>query len=167
MLRQLASTFLGSQGQRGPRNLGKILVRAGKRQDHRVLDHVVKPVAQHAGFAEDPLELLSERLLVRVVELRKLENRVRQPAPAKPVFKRSRRVASRDAGTIDWIPRFPDRNIETAYSRLVEANDRKCIFSFVLMAPTVPMERLEGTLEQQSAVLRKELDMLQQSLRKS
>lgn len=75
--------------------------------------------------------------------------------------------ASRDAGTIDWIMQFPDQTVETAYSRLVQAGDRKCIFSFVLMAPKVAMERLEGALDQQSAILREELDKLKRILSKS
>jgi hypothetical protein len=75
--------------------------------------------------------------------------------------------ASKDQGTIDWIMRFPDQTVETAYSRLATAGAQKCIFTFVLMAPQVAMERLEGTLKQQSAILRKELEKLRQILGKS
>jgi hypothetical protein len=75
--------------------------------------------------------------------------------------------AFREHGTVDWIMRFPDQTVETAYSRLVSTGEGKCIFSFVLMAPKVPLEHLEGTLEQQSAILSRELTKLQQILNQS
>lgn len=67
---------------------------------------------------------------------------------------------SRELGTIDWIMRFPDGNVAKAYSRLVEEERKGCIYSFLLTAPPVPLERLEGALEQQSQLLRKELAKL-------
>src|SRR5262249_61076200 len=75
--------------------------------------------------------------------------------------------AFREHGPVDWIMRSPDQTVETAYSRLVSAGEGKCIFSFVLMAPKVPMEQLDGTLEQQSAILSRELTKLQQILNQS
>ena len=75
--------------------------------------------------------------------------------------------AFRDHGTVDWIMRFPDQTVETAYSRLVSVGEGKCIFSFVLMAPKVPLEQLEGTLGEQAAILRRELTNLQQILNQS
>ena len=72
--------------------------------------------------------------------------------------------SSPDYGAIDWIMRFPDQTIERAYSRLVRAGERRCIFSFVLMAPQLPLEQLEGALEQQSLTLRRELDKLRRIL---
>src|SRR5215475_10653524 len=76
-------------------------------------------------------------------------------------------LAFRDHGTVDWIMRFPDQTVETAYSRLVSAGEGKCIFSFVLMAPKAPLEQLEGTLGQQAAILSRELTNLQQILNQS
>jgi hypothetical protein len=58
---------------------------------------------------------------------------------------------------------FPDGSVARAYSRLV-GNGGKCIYSFVLMAPPVPLEQLEGALEQQSRILREELDTLRKVL---
>jgi hypothetical protein len=71
--------------------------------------------------------------------------------------------ASRAQGTVDWIMTFPDASIARAYSRLVN-NDGKCIYSFVLTAPPVPLEQLEGALEQQSRTLHEELGVLRKKL---
>ncbi len=68
--------------------------------------------------------------------------------------------AFRQQGTIDWIMTFPDGSAATAYSRIVEAGDHKSIYSFILMAPPVPLEQLEGALEEQSRTLREELTRL-------
>ena len=68
--------------------------------------------------------------------------------------------ASRDQGTIDWIMRFPDGSVSTAYSRVVEAERNRCVYSFILLAPPGPLEQLEGTLRQQSQILKEELARL-------
>lgn len=68
--------------------------------------------------------------------------------------------ASREQGIIDWIMRFPDGSLGAAYSRVVEAEKNRCVYSFVLMAPPAPLEQLEGTLRQQSQILKEELARL-------
>ncbi|MCI0623479.1 MAG: SRPBCC family protein [Acidobacteria bacterium] len=68
--------------------------------------------------------------------------------------------ASREQGTIDWVIAFPDGALATAYSRVVRAGRDRSIYSFVLMAPPLPLEELEGALEQQSETLREELERL-------
>jgi len=68
--------------------------------------------------------------------------------------------ASRAAGTIDWMMTFPDGNVATAYSRVVPAGKNCSIYSFILMAPPVRLEQLEGALDQQSQTLREELARL-------
>ena len=68
--------------------------------------------------------------------------------------------ASKEQGTIDWIMRFPDGNVGTAYSRVVEAQKNRCAYSFILMVPPVPLEHLEGTLRHQSEILKEELNRL-------
>ena len=70
---------------------------------------------------------------------------------------------SRVAGTIDWIMTFPDGSVGRAFSRLIELGNRT-LYSFVLMAPPVPLEQLEGALEEQARVLREELAALQRKL---
>jgi hypothetical protein len=71
--------------------------------------------------------------------------------------------SSREHGTIDWSMTFPDGAVAKAYSRLIDKSG-KCIYSFVLMAPPVPLERLEGALAQQSRTLSDELTTLRKLL---
>ncbi len=68
--------------------------------------------------------------------------------------------ASAGQGTIDWFIRFPNGNVATAFSRIVEGQNGGSIYTFVLTAPPVPLDQLEGTLEVQSNILREELDKL-------
>jgi hypothetical protein len=56
--------------------------------------------------------------------------------------------------------RFPDGSLSRAYSRVVKAEKNRCVYSFILMAPPVPLEQLEGMFRQQSQVLEKELARL-------
>ena len=59
---------------------------------------------------------------------------------------------------------FPDRSVATAFSRVVEADEDRCIFSITLMPPPVPLEQLEGTLDAQSRTLAEELKKLKEIL---
>jgi hypothetical protein len=74
--------------------------------------------------------------------------------------------ASREAGTVDWIMTFPDGSVGRAFSRVIDRGDRS-LFSFVLLAPPVPLEHVEGALAEQSRTLREELAMLQRKLARS
>jgi len=71
--------------------------------------------------------------------------------------------SSRVAGTIDWIMTFTDGSVGRAFSRLIDLGHRT-LYTFVLMAPPVPLERLEGALEEQARALREELAALQRKL---
>jgi len=71
--------------------------------------------------------------------------------------------ASEAQGTIDWTMTFPDGSIAKASSRLVPHGD-KSIYTFVLEAPPLPLEELEGALAEQSRVLADELSMLAKRL---
>ena len=71
---------------------------------------------------------------------------------------------SPEQGTVDWRITFPDRSVATAFSRVVETDRERCIFSFVLTPPPVPLEQLEGALEAQSRALAKELGKLKEIL---
>jgi hypothetical protein len=70
------------------------------------------------------------------------------------------------AGTVDWKMGFPDGSVAMAYSRLIPAGDGRCIYSFVLMAPPLPLEQLEGALAAQSRTLAEELGTLRRVLKK-
>jgi hypothetical protein len=73
-------------------------------------------------------------------------------------------AASPAHGTVDWRMTFPDRSVATAFSRVVAVDRDRCIFSFVLTPPPVPLEQLEGALEAQSRTLAKELKQLKDIL---
>lgn len=66
-------------------------------------------------------------------------------------------LAHHETGTIDWTMTFPDGAVGTAYSRVTPDGADKAIYSFVLMAPPVPLEALEGALDMQSRTLAEEL----------
>lgn len=72
--------------------------------------------------------------------------------------------ASREQGTVDWRMTFPDGKVATAFSRVVGAGEDHSLYFFVLTAPPVPLEQLEGALEQQSRTLREELSKLRSIL---
>jgi hypothetical protein len=69
--------------------------------------------------------------------------------------------SSREQGTVDWLMTFPDGSVAKAFSRVIDNGPNSCIYSFVLTPPPMPLERLEGALEQQSQTLREELIRLQ------
>jgi len=68
--------------------------------------------------------------------------------------------ASERHGTIDWEMTFPGGAVATACSRLVENGPASSIYVFVLKAPPVAQEAVEGTLAQQRGILRDELARL-------
>lgn len=70
---------------------------------------------------------------------------------------------SHESGTVDWVMAFPDGSVGRAFSRLVDLGDRT-LYSFVLLAPPLPLEQVEGALAEQSKTLRGELAMLQRKL---
>jgi hypothetical protein len=68
--------------------------------------------------------------------------------------------ASRGQGTIDWSMTFPDGNVAKAFSRLTALGNDQSAYAFILTAPPVPLEQLEGALNQQAETLRGELERL-------
>lgn len=67
-------------------------------------------------------------------------------------------------GTVDWTMTFPDGSVGTAYSRITPEGEDSSIYSFVLMAPPVPLEMLEGALTAQIGILAEELAALKSRL---
>jgi hypothetical protein len=67
-----------------------------------------------------------------------------------------------DAGTgvVDWRLMFPDGGVGIAQSRVTETTRGTCIYSFVLHAPPVTLEQVEGALDAQRALLQSELATL-------
>ena len=68
--------------------------------------------------------------------------------------------ASRASGTIDWDMVFANGEAARAWSRVTPLGPSRVVYSFVLPAPPVPLEQLEGTLEKQSQELASELETL-------
>jgi len=56
---------------------------------------------------------------------------------------------------------LPDGTRATAYSRVVEDGRHESIYTFVLKAPPADLEQREGSLAEQSKILREELRGLQ------
>lgn len=73
-------------------------------------------------------------------------------------------IASQASGTIDWKMTFPDGVVGWAYSRVTPEGDDRAVYSFVLTAPPVPLEMLEGALGEQMKTLAKELISLKARL---
>lgn len=67
-------------------------------------------------------------------------------------------------GTIDWEMIFPDGSVGTAYSRVTPGGNEGSIYTFLLMAPPVPLELLEGALKEQMTILAGELANLKSKL---
>lgn len=73
-------------------------------------------------------------------------------------------MTDRDRGTVDWRMTFPDGAVGTAFSRITPDGVDRSIYSFVLMAPPVPLEMLEGALTEQIETLARELVVLKARL---
>ena len=67
-------------------------------------------------------------------------------------------------GTVDWLLGFPDGSVGHAHSRVTETSRGTCIYTFVLHAPPVPLEQIEGALEVQRTTLHSELALLKSIL---
>ena len=63
-------------------------------------------------------------------------------------------------GIVDWFLTFPDRSTASANSRLTRGSGGGLVYVFVLNAPTLPLEALEGALQEQSKTLARELQRL-------
>jgi hypothetical protein len=61
---------------------------------------------------------------------------------------------------------MPDGSTGKAYSRVTGLPNGNVVYSFVLLAPPVPIEEIEGTLEQQKQLLAIELKKLAHLLKK-
>ena len=86
--------------------------------------------------------------------------RARLETPAGTVDVNLEVKANPESGSIDWQLTFPDGAVGLAQSRVSETTRGTCIYSFVLHAPPVALEQVEGALEAQSTLLRSELSTL-------
>jgi hypothetical protein len=88
------------------------------------------------------------------------EGRARLETPAGAVEVDLDVSADADTGTVDWRLAFPDGSVSLAQSRVTETTRGTCVYSFVLHAPPVALEEVEGALEAQRAVLQSEFATL-------
>jgi len=88
------------------------------------------------------------------------DGRARIETPAGAVDVGLRVTADAETGVVDWRLAFPDGTIGLAQSRVTETTRGTSIYSFVLHAPPVELEQIEGALEAQRALLRSELATL-------
>jgi len=90
--------------------------------------------------------------------------RARLRTPEGEVRIRLRVAADEAARTVDWFMTFPDGSTADAYSRLVPLASDRCVYTFTLTPPPVPLEALEGAIEAQSEILEEELARLKRLL---
>ena len=69
-------------------------------------------------------------------------------------------TADAETGVVDWRLAFPDGSVGVAQSRVTETARGTCIYSFVLHAPPVAFEHIEGALYAQRTLLQSELATL-------
>lgn len=86
--------------------------------------------------------------------------RARLETPAGAVDVELGVMANAETGTVDWRLAFPDGTIGLAQSRVTETARGTSIYSFVLHAPPVALELVEGALEAQGVQLTSELATL-------
>jgi len=61
------------------------------------------------------------------------------------------------SGIVDWRMTFADGSVAFANSRLTRGSDGRLVYAFVLHAPPLPLEEIEGALREQSHTLAREL----------
>ena len=88
------------------------------------------------------------------------DGRARLESPAGAVDVRLTVAADTGTGTVDWRLEFPDGTVGVAHSRVTETTRGTTVYSFVLHAPPVALEEVEGALKAQRALLQAELATL-------
>jgi len=121
---------------------------------------IAKPRAEVFAYIANPANLPAWTNAFKSADAERAE--LVTPNGAVPIRLETR--ASAEQGTIDWIMTFPDGSVGAAYSRVTEDAGDSSIYSFVLMAPPVPLEALEGALEAQKETLATELVSLRKRL---
>jgi hypothetical protein len=88
------------------------------------------------------------------------QGRARLETPAGAVDVGLGVTADAETGVVDWHLTFPDGSLGLAHSRVTDTTRGTCIYSFVLHAPPVALEHVEGALDAQRTLLESELATL-------
>ena len=88
------------------------------------------------------------------------DGRARLQTPAGAVDVGLEVEADAGTGVVDWRLAFPDGNVGIAQSRVTGTTRGTCVYSFVLHAPPVALEQVEGALDVQRVALASELRTL-------
>ena len=92
------------------------------------------------------------------------DGRARLETPAGAVDVSLDVFADAQTGAVDWRLTFPDGGVGLAQSRVTGTTRGTSIYSFVLHAPPVALEQVEGALEAQISTLKTELATLKSLL---
>jgi uncharacterized protein YndB with AHSA1/START domain len=92
------------------------------------------------------------------------EHRARMKTPTGAMDIGLTTTAEPRTRTVDWRLEFPDGSVALAQSRVTDTTRGTSIYSFVLHAPPVPLEQLEGALDAQRRTLQAELAALKRLL---
>lgn len=88
------------------------------------------------------------------------DGRARLQTPAGAVDVGLDVEADARTGVVDWRLAFPDGNVGIAHSRVTATGRGTCVYSFILHAPPVALEQVEGALDVQRVALASELAAL-------
>ena len=117
---------------------------------------IAAPVAKVFQFVREPANLPRWARAFESVQ----DGRARLETPNGAVDIGLDVAANADTGTVDWRLSFPDGTQGLAQSRVTPTTRGTSIYSFVLHAPPVALEQLEGALDAQITTLRSELATL-------
>lgn len=117
---------------------------------------IAAPRAKVFDFVREPGHLPDWAHAFASVE----QGRARLQTPAGAIDVGLTVAADAEAGTVDWRLAFPDGSVGLAQSRVTDTTRGTCIYSFVLHAPPVALEQVEGALDAQRALLQSELAAL-------
>ncbi len=121
---------------------------------------IAAPVARAFRFIADPRNLPRWTHAFKAAD----ETSAVMATPTGSVAIRLAVNASEPHGTIDWEMTFPDGAAANACSRLFDNGPASSIYVFLLKAPPVAQEAIEGTLAEQRGILREELARLKRLL---
>ncbi|HSP15170.1 MAG TPA: SRPBCC family protein [Thermoanaerobaculia bacterium] len=114
---------------------------------------ITAPLSHVFDFIADPMNLPRWAAAFEQVS----PDRARLRTPDGAIDIRLRVDASRSQGTVDWTMTFADGSVARAMSRVTPLDASRVVYSFILNAPPVPLEQLEGTLARQVRTLEGEL----------